>query len=371
MKKKIFILLFLLFIPFIINADLIDSISFEKTAKAVIGSETKVSVNIKYSFMNSKKANDYGIIGYTYQLDFDNDVLVPTKIEEDSYFDKKIYIDENNKYHLIAVFKKDNKSNNKCKDNILYCFNVKDTIYFGIKDTSLANTSVKIYAVNTYLYKINSQLNEEDKSLSDSKKSVTQKIILEKSDKSNVKFTNIAKKIKTKEIDNIINSRVEEYKLDSNTNSNSYLSNLEINGYDIDFDKHILSYDLNVESSVNSLEITAESENISSIVTIVGADDLKANDYVVEITVTSKDNTTKTYKINVNKEETKEDEEVIETQEDIKKFVHNVKKKVDNNVIQKLKIAGICALGVILLIVFIKSLTNRKLNKKLKDFDKF
>ena len=59
------------------------------------------------------------------------------------------------------------------------------------------------------------------------------------------------------------------------------------------------------------------------------------------------------------------------TNEDVKAFVSGFKGKINAKTIKTLEIVGVCLLGVILLIVIIKAILNRKLNKKLKDFDEF
>ena len=47
------------------------------------------------------------------------------------------------------------------------------------------------------------------------------------------------------------------------------------------------------------------------------------------------------------------------------------KSKFDEKTVKILAIIGICLLGIIVFVVIVKIITNRRLDKKLNDFDKF
>lgn len=83
--------------------------------------------------------------------------------------------------------------------------------------------------------------------------------------------------------------------------SNSYLKSLEIDGYDIDFDKETYEYKISVSSDVTSLDIKAVAEDSKSRVEINGNEGFKKGENTVTITVTAEDGTTKEYKIVVDK----------------------------------------------------------------------
>lgn len=83
--------------------------------------------------------------------------------------------------------------------------------------------------------------------------------------------------------------------------SNSYLKSLEIDGYDIDFDKEIYEYKISVSSDVTSLDIKAIAEDSKSRVEINGNEGFKKGENTVIITVTAEDGSTKEYKIVVDK----------------------------------------------------------------------
>lgn len=84
--------------------------------------------------------------------------------------------------------------------------------------------------------------------------------------------------------------------------SNNYIDSLKIKGYDINFDKNVFEYSINVGSGVNSLDISViTSSNVASY-EIVGNKKFKTGKNVVSIIVTAEDGSTRAYKINVNKD---------------------------------------------------------------------
>lgn len=88
--------------------------------------------------------------------------------------------------------------------------------------------------------------------------------------------------------------------------SNNYLKLLEINGYDIVFDKDTLEYNIKVKSDVTSLDIKAIAEGSKASVEITGNEKFKKGNNIVLITVKAEDGSTREYKITVNKEEKKD-----------------------------------------------------------------
>ena len=89
--------------------------------------------------------------------------------------------------------------------------------------------------------------------------------------------------------------------------SNNYLKSLEIEGYEITFDKETLEYKIKVKSDVTSLDIKAIPESNKSRVEITGNEKFKKGNNTVTITVTAEDGSTREYKITVDKEAEKKD----------------------------------------------------------------
>ena len=83
--------------------------------------------------------------------------------------------------------------------------------------------------------------------------------------------------------------------------SNNYLKALEIDGYDIDFDKLVNDYIIKVSSDVKSLDIKAIAEDSRASVEITGNENFKTGDNTVTITVTAENGDVNVYKITINK----------------------------------------------------------------------
>lgn len=95
--------------------------------------------------------------------------------------------------------------------------------------------------------------------------------------------------------------------------SNNNLSELKIEGYDIEFNKNTLEYEITVGSDVDSLDITALVEDSNAWVKIEGNDNFKEGKNEVRITVYAENGSSRTYKLLVNK---KANESVIVDEED-------------------------------------------------------
>jgi len=87
--------------------------------------------------------------------------------------------------------------------------------------------------------------------------------------------------------------------------SNNYLESLEVEGYEIEFDKNTNEYTITVKNDVNSLEIKALAEDYRARVEITGNNDFKEGENVVTITVTAENGNTREYKLVVEKEDQK------------------------------------------------------------------
>ena len=83
--------------------------------------------------------------------------------------------------------------------------------------------------------------------------------------------------------------------------SNTYLKNLSIKDYDINFEKGILEYRLKVAANVKFLDITATAEDYRSRVEINGNEEFKEGMNTVTIKVTAEDGSTREYKLLVEK----------------------------------------------------------------------
>lgn len=83
--------------------------------------------------------------------------------------------------------------------------------------------------------------------------------------------------------------------------SNTKLKSLVLSSGNISFNADIYEYSINVESNINSIDVTAVPEDESSKVEIKNNTNIE-NGSVISVIVTGTDNSTSEYKINVNKE---------------------------------------------------------------------
>ena len=143
------------------------------------------------------------------------------------------------------------------------------------------------------------------------------------------------------------------------TDSSSYIKNLTIKGYNIEFDSNTQEYVLKVSSDVNKLDIDVELFDSNGSYIISGASDLNSFGNKITITVTSSNNEERKYTINVLKDKQTIDDTNIK--EKVKSFINfkNIKKNLPYI------LGGIIA--IILLIILIKKLSSRKLDKYLDD----
>jgi len=106
--------------------------------------------------------------------------------------------------------------------------------------------------------------------------------------------------------------------------SNNNLKSLEIEGYEIEFNKDTLEYEITVKSNVSELDITAKAEDNSARVNIYGNSEFEEGENTVTIVVTAEDGSEKEYKITVNKkakEVVVEEEETEENNDQLEKTI--------------------------------------------------
>ena len=126
--------------------------------------------------------------------------------------------------------------------------------------------------------------------------------------------------------------------------TNNYLSKLEIEGYELKFNKDTLEYSIKVSSDVETLDITAVAEDSSARVNIYGNSDFKEGENTVTVVVTAEDGSERTYTITVDKEAKKE---VVDKNED------NTEEEKSNNQLEKTIIIILIILVIIGLLYLI------------------
>ena len=357
--KKLLLFFVILFMPSLVMAAEITSANMTSDTKdVVIGSNVDVNVSVSYSDVTKGVNSGYGVSEIVYEIKFDEDILVPTAIETPG-FDSAI-VKLNGAYYVYSQVG-DGEDSNKCYDKILYCDSYKAKITFFVKLTEASTTKLTLRDVEVTFFEVakddgnpveNDKLSLANVTLNISKSANTTveepKAITEYSKPAE----NNSKTSVTSE------TKKEETKVDSDKSPDNFLSKLYIKGYNLEFYKRTNDYELEVEKGVNNLEIEAILSDKRAVLEIVGADNLKANNNKVTITVTAENGEKNVYTIKV-KEET--DSEV--------KMLSDVSMMAKaSNLYKKYKVyifigGGIIILGIILSLIFNK-VNDDKLGRK-------
>lgn len=372
-KRLLFILMVLFLIPFInINAASINRVDVSGTNSAKVGDKFSLTFHIGYSGIQRGSNNTMGVGGVLYNISFDDSVFLITNISSNG-FDTQIG-SSNGEYYIVSTINESN-SNNKCTDEVLYCSDYEATITFYVKDTDKKSSGIKISNGSAVLFQVGSDYDEEDAVVITSSSESTQLINITKSESvvveepKSIVSDSVSKNIvsnsenkisKVKQNTTIKN--VTTTKKNNSNPSNNYLASLRIKEHKINFDKEVLEYKIYIDDKVNTIDVEATSESETSTINIIGADDLRNNDYKVLVEVTAKDGSKKTYTINVERDKV---QKVNKNEDDNDKF------KIDKKIVRIIVILAIGVLVIGIIYFVITHRQNKKLDKMLDDFDKF
>lgn len=200
------------------------------------------------------------------------------------------------KVYTINITRKDNRSSNS-----------------DLSDITISSGNIT-FDKNQTEYKVVVDNDVEDFTISAKQADSKAKIEYVKSNKLSVGENAITIKVTAE------NGTVKTYKLivtrkekGQELDTNNYLSEIVIDGYEIDFNKDVLSYSLKIKDE-DKLNITTKTENEKATVTVVGNENLK-NGSTVKIIVTSESGETKEYTISIEKEKDEADTGDVNTTE--------------------------------------------------------
>ncbi len=363
MKKRILSLLLLLFmlLPFNIKAIAIKNVDISSSDESKIGEEVLLKININLSEDYSGNTNSLGIWILNYEIIFDDTALIATDIVSDDW-ESELY-EEDGKYYIVSVAKENTNSLNKCSDGILQCSDYEVTVKFFVRNTEKSSTSIGINNVKAILLMVPTLGQEYD---------TNNPSLIEGNgyDVNTIKITKSENQV-VNEPQNIVNDNKPNVNIQPDVvkpdvpneptvkSSNNYLNSLIIEGYEIDFNKNKHNYNITVDNDVNTLNLQVELEDAKATYTILGNDDLEANNYKVKIEVVAENGEKSTYTINVKKQNA--DEVIIDKEEPF-------------HIDRKYFVIGGIILGIIVIIIIITIIINkindRKLNKALDELDK-
>ena len=357
--KLMFLVIFLIVPKLVMAVEITDVKMVTKNDTVKVGGNVEVIVTINYSDVIKGVNNGYGVKEILYELKFDDSILVPTAIST-SGFDSAV-IKYDGAYYGYSQVASGNDGN-KCYDNILYCASYKATITFFVKSTDAKTASIALGDVGVDVYLVED--NNSDVTELEYKSSQKVTVTIKKGDSDNVTApTGIVQYSKPQESSSKTTTNTSgSYASDSDKSANAYLKDLTIKGYALDFYKRTKNYELEVEKGVNSLEIDAKLDDDKALLEIKGADDLKANDYKVEIIVTAEDKSKNTYTITVKEEKDKK-------RTKLSGITIAAKAK---EIYLRYKLYIFAGLGGLILIITLFAVINRVNDKKLGNkFDQF
>lgn len=152
--KKIIICFFLLvgmIIPFSVKANSVENGYMGGTLEMKRGQEFGQSFIIHVSDLDSSSSNSLGIIMVAFELIYDDSIIEVTDISS-SEWDSDLY-QSDGKYYVLGEVN-DNKSYNRCMDNITICGDYLVKINFRVKDTDKTDTVIKIGEIEAILSKM-------------------------------------------------------------------------------------------------------------------------------------------------------------------------------------------------------------------------
>lgn len=359
-KNKLVFLIMLLILPRMVMASEITDVKLvAKNSTVKVGENVSVIVTINYSDVMKGVNSGYGVKEILYELKFDDKIFVPTAIST-SGFDSGV-IKYNGAYYGYSEVTEGSDSN-KCYDNILYCASYKATITFFVKSTDVTTASISLGEVNVDVYSVEDDDSEatELEYISSEKATIT----IKKGDSDNVTApSGIIQYSKPQESSSKTGTSSNgTYVKDNDKSSNAYLKDLTVKGYTLEFYKRTKNYELEVEKGVNTLEIEAKLDDDKALLEIKGADNLKANNYKVEIIVTAQDKSKNTYTITVKEEKSKKKKKLSSVT-----LVAQAKEMY-----AQYKLYIFAGIGCLLLIIIVLAIINKASDKKLGNkFDQF
>lgn len=371
MKKfLLYVLVFVcLLIPVKICAATISGASITGANQTNVGEELSVSFKINFSGIESGYEKTLGIWLVSFDLIYDESVFIISGITTPN-FDSAVY-EDNGSYFVLSDVIESNSASNYCAYGALYCGNYTATIKFFVKDTSVTSSTIKMTNIEVGLLDMiddNKEYTEDDLIVLNSvanknytvtiNKAQSQVVSVPKDITSNSKPKSVEKKTSN---ENTVANQVKSSTIKKS--DNAFLSSLEIDGYEIKFDKSTNDYTIYIDSDVNSLNIKTTLEDDKASYKIIGADDLKSNDYKVIIEVTSENNTKNTYIINTKINEEKN--EIVK-----KNNKDNNDDKSDTNTAKNLIVYIVIGLGIAIVIAIIVAIVRKIKDRKIdKLFD--
>ncbi len=379
MKKIILMTLLIIIIPINLKAVSIGESLLSGPNETKIGEEYTIYLQTGVNEVDPGFNNTVGYGIVLVEINFNTNDFILEEIKSPYFkidYNNSYYIDNEKGHQLLTFVFTEEKSNNSCGYNLLYCGLFRADFKFYTKNTTSSTTTVKVgqVAIGALDFKDTKEETLTKMTEDEASKYLEENMTTHIKEANQSKTINIIKtntpieKEPIKELtpnsstskDNIKNV-IKQTTPSTNTSakkksSNSYLSSLEIQNYSIEFDKNTKEYEIYTSPDINRINVKATPEYENAYVKITGNDDLKTNDYKVTIEVRAEDKTTSIYTINVRHKEVTEEE----SKEEEKPKVHAT---LDKKIIKIMAYTGGSILLIILLIIISNIRKKRALNK--------
>lgn len=297
MKKYIYFLFFFLILNITVKIDAanINNLNLSGTSTAYLGE--RVLINIEAPTGGYQP--DEGIwIVYTY-LKYDTESLVLTEIKSPGY---NTYMEYTEGGIILASEVIENSGvSGMCVNGLLHCGTYNLNLTFRvIKINEPHTTTIKVaeFGIGTLNITENREYTENDiietiypsevshnlsLKLDETKEIETQIVKLPENSQSNISPKTISEPVQTQK-----------------KSDNNYLKTLEITGYKIDFNKDTSKYSIDIDKTVDKLDIKLSAEHEKSTYQIIGNEKLE-NNSVIKVIVTAEDGKTREYEITIKK----------------------------------------------------------------------
>lgn len=320
MKRKFLILLLIcLLIPFHVEA--IDSVlvtgsNITGVGEAKVGNEIDLSFSINFSGVGDTGDHAFYIAGIEYGIECNQQVLLPTTFTHDAWNTQ--VAGDSGRYSVYAIYDGNDAFSTQCQDEV-FCNNINTTIRFFVKQTTDVVTMVKINNVKVWyvdLAQVDENNLEESIKNNMHQYSVSpntyKSILINQTEqtelqepKSEIGTTQtetpsvppITENIQDKVAPKITSTPSPSENQVTEKSNNNFLSSLQVESYDLSFDKNKNDYEIEIKKDVNTLNVTASLEDGKATYNIIGADNLKENNHQVKIEVTAENGEKRTYTI--------------------------------------------------------------------------
>lgn len=363
--KKIFLLIItLIFItPLTIKAVEINETTIIGKEQITVGESFTESILISFNELKQTYDQTQGIFYLKYELTFDDEIFSITA-QESPDWDTIIY-QEGDKYYVLSIVNTDNKLKNNCPNSFLYCGDYQNTIEFFPNKTVSTTTEISISNFELATLEIshtNQEYTIDDLIITPIENIKNHSLIIKQPENNNEDINakeNIITNITPEDVNNKIIKSLHQEPVISEIPSN-LLSNIEIKGYQFEFNKYKNNYTIVISNDINSLDLVITTEDETASYEIIGNEDLNDNSKII-IEVTSSTKEINIYTLNI---------DIIEDNEAENSPPKKVSLMTFKEIYHKYKvyiIASSIIIGVFLLILLIIKIISKIKDKKIED----